>query len=84
MPIGCKVEIEGEEMYTFLDKLVQCVLPRIREFKGLNPINNDGKVEFILPASAVGTFPDIEPHFDMFPRLFDTEVSVLVRSVYRI
>jgi large subunit ribosomal protein L5 len=74
MPIGCKVSIRGEEMYTFLDKLIQCVLPRIREFKGLNPVSNKGVVEMTLPSNAIGTFPDIEPHFDMFPRLFDTKV----------
>jgi ribosomal protein L5 len=74
MPIGAKVKLEGPDMYHFLDKLVQTVMPRIREFEGIYP--GDGVVEFKLDASTVGTFPDIEPHFDSFPRLFDTTVTI--------
>ena len=74
MPIGAKVKLEGPEMYHFLDKLVQTVMPRIREFEGVYP--GDGVVQFKLDASTVGTFPDIEPHFDSFPRLFDTTVTI--------
>jgi ribosomal protein L5 len=76
MPLGARVTLQGSEMYYFLDKLVQTVLPRIREWEGVNPIGDGkGSLELTLPASVVGTFPDIEPHFDMFPRLFDTKVS---------
>jgi ribosomal protein L5 len=75
MPLGASVSLKGEEMYNFLDKMIQCVLPRIREWSGVNPIGNGkGSISFTLPASAVGTFPDIEPHFDSFPRLFEIEV----------
>jgi large subunit ribosomal protein L5 len=75
MPLGATVSLGGQEMYNFLDKMIQCVLPRIREWPGVNPIGDDkGSISFMLPASAVGTFPDIEPHFDSFPRLFDIEV----------
>ncbi|KAJ3268712.1 hypothetical protein HDV01_002343 [Terramyces sp. JEL0728] len=78
MPLGATVEIKGEQMYSFLDKLVQCVLPRIREYEGVNPIGNDkGSLTITLPASAIGTFPDIEPHFDSFPRLFETDVTFI-------
>ncbi|KAJ3319738.1 hypothetical protein HDV06_005938 [Boothiomyces sp. JEL0866] len=78
MPLGATVEIKGEQMYSFLDKLVQCVLPRIREYEGVNPIGDGkGSLTIKLPASAVGTFPDIEPHFDSFPRLFETDVTFI-------
>jgi ribosomal protein L5 len=75
MPLGANVTLNGQEMFNFFDKMIQCVLPRIREWSGVNPIGDgQGAISFKLPASAVGTFPDIEPHFDSFPRLFDVEV----------
>ena len=77
MPMGAKVSLHGSEMYYFLDKLVQCVLPRIREWQGVNPVGDGkGSISLNLPAQVVGTFPDIEPHFDMFPRLFDVKVDL--------
>lgn len=76
MPIGAKVSMGSEEALHFLDKLVHCVFPRIREWEGLVPVCNDGMVEFTLAASTIGTFPDIEGHFDSFPRLFDTRVRI--------
>eukprot|EP00842_Homolaphlyctis_polyrhiza_P005038 jgi/Hompol1/5535/HPOL_002006-RA len=77
MPLGARVEISGPRMFEFVDKLTQCVLPRIREFKGINPIGDDnGAIQFTLPDTAIGYFPDIEPHFDMFPRLFNTDITM--------
>ncbi|KAI8925814.1 ribosomal protein L5 domain-containing protein [Entophlyctis helioformis] len=75
MPLGARVELTGPRMFEFVDKLTQCVMPRIREFKGLNPTGDGaGAISFKLPDTAIGYFPDIEPHFDMFPRLFETDV----------
>lgn len=77
MPLGCRVELTGHRMHEFMDKMVHCVLPRIREFKGFNPKGNGkGSISLTLPSSSVGYFPDIEPHFDMFPRLFDVDVLI--------
>ncbi|KAJ3043407.1 hypothetical protein HDV00_005105 [Rhizophlyctis rosea] len=77
MPMGARVEITGPKMFEFLDKLAQCVLPRIREWEGVNPVGDGrGSISFTLPDTAMGYFPDIEPHFDSFPRLFDTEVII--------
>lgn len=57
--------------------MTQCVLPRIREWEGVEAIGDDkGSMAWTLPASAVGCFPDIEPHFDSFPRLFDVDLMV--------
>jgi ribosomal protein L5 len=74
MPMGAKVVLKGRDMYLFLDKMTQCVLPRLPDWHGINPAAPDGKIEFELSSSALGYFPDIEPHFEMFPRLFDTNV----------
>lgn len=93
-------------MYEFTDKLVTCVLPRLREWPGMKclldstlasqeessrgTVSNSNShvsakrahasglgnsITLTLPAAAVGYFPDIEPHFDMYPRLFDTEIT---------
>jgi ribosomal protein L5 len=74
MPIGATVSLSGPRMWEFLDKMVQTVLPRIREWEGINPVVRAGAVTFSLPETAMGYFPEIEPHFDMYPRLFATDV----------
>ncbi|KAJ3163110.1 hypothetical protein HDU86_002279 [Geranomyces michiganensis] len=77
MPLGARVEITGVRMYEFLDKLTQCVLPRLREWPGVNPVGDGrGSLTLSLPDTAIGYFPDVEPHFDMFPKLFATDVVV--------
>ncbi|KAI8826169.1 ribosomal protein L5 domain-containing protein [Fimicolochytrium jonesii] len=77
MPLGAQVELRGVRMYEFLDKLTQTVLPRLREWNGINPVGDDnGSITLRLPGPAVGYFPDIEPHFDMYPKLFDTDIVV--------
>jgi ribosomal L5P family C-terminus len=67
-------------MYLFLDKMVQVVLPRIPDWPGINPVGNNGSLTFTLPPQAVGYFPDIEPHFDMFPRLVETSVTFVTNA----
>ncbi|KAL1924691.1 mitochondrial 54S ribosomal protein uL5m [Calcarisporiella thermophila] len=71
MPIGCKVTLKGDKMYTFLDKLVEIVLPRMKEWQGL-PItagDGNGNIAMGFPASALSLFPDIESNYDMYPRM---------------
>ncbi|KAJ3011472.1 hypothetical protein HKX48_006829 [Thoreauomyces humboldtii] len=77
MPLGARVELTGVKMYEFLDKLTQCVLPRLREWEGLNPVGDTkGGITLTLPETAIGYFPDVEPHFEMYPRLFETDVVI--------
>ncbi|KAJ3227693.1 hypothetical protein HK099_000798 [Clydaea vesicula] len=77
MPMGAKVDLTGKDMYEFLDKLKETVLPRLREWEGVHPsMGRDGSITISLPDHAVGYFPDIEPHFDMYPRLFDTDIKI--------
>ena len=48
MPIGCKVTLRGEKMYEFVDRLVNLALPRVRDFRGVNPNAFDGRGNYAL------------------------------------
>ncbi|KAJ3211740.1 hypothetical protein HDU67_004322 [Dinochytrium kinnereticum] len=104
MPLGAVVELKGPRAYEFLDKLIQVVLPRLREWEGVDPFVVDtetggsgagsgrkgertpavtvqpGTITLRLPESVMGSFPDIEPHYEMYPRLFATTVTVHTTS----
>ncbi|KAJ9068150.1 54S ribosomal protein L7, mitochondrial [Entomophthora muscae] len=69
MPVGASVTLTGGAMYSFLDKLVEVVLPRIKEWPGLKIDAGDGtgNLALGLPPSSVGLFPDIEIIYDAFP-----------------
>ena len=60
MPIGCKVTLRGEKMYEFLDRLVNLALPRVRDFRGVNPNAFDGRGNYALGIKEQLIFPDIE------------------------
>ncbi len=60
MPIGCKVTLRGEKMYEFLDRLVNLALPRVRDFKGVNPNSFDGRGNYALGIKEQIIFPEIE------------------------
>src|ERR671922_1407966 len=59
MPIGAKVTLRGDRMYEFLDRLVSIALPRIRDFRGLNPRSFDGRGNFSLGIREQLIFPEI-------------------------
>lgn len=59
MPIGCKVTLRGERMYEFLDKLVTIALPRVRDFRGVNPKGFDGRGNYTLGIKEQLIFPEI-------------------------
>lgn len=59
MPIGAKVTLRGERMYEFLDKLVTISLPRVRDFRGVNPNSFDGRGNFSLGIKEQLIFPEI-------------------------
>ena len=48
MPIGCKVTLRGEKMYEFADRLINLALPRVRDFRGVNPNSFDGRGNYAL------------------------------------
>ena len=60
MPIGCKVTLRGDRMYEFLDRLVNLALPRVRDFRGVNPNSFDGRGNFALGIKEQLIFPEIE------------------------
>ncbi len=60
MPIGCKVTLRGEKMYEFLDRLVNLALPRVRDFRGINPNGFDGRGNYAMGVKEQLIFPEIE------------------------
>ena len=60
MAIGCKVTLRGEKMYEFLDRLVNLALPRVRDFRGVNPNAFDGRGNYSLGIKEQLIFPEIE------------------------
>ena len=60
MPIGCKVTLRGEKMYEFLDRLVNLALPRVRDFRGVNPNAFDGRGNYALGIKEQLIFPEID------------------------
>ena len=60
MPIGCKVTLRGEKMYEFVDRLINLALPRVRDFRGVNPNALDGRGNYALGIKEQLIFPEIE------------------------
>ena len=60
MSIGCKTTLRGEKMYEFLDRLVNLALPRVRDFRGVNPNAFDGRGNYALGIKEQFIFPEIE------------------------
>lgn len=60
MPIGCKTTLRGVKMYEFLDRLVNLALPRVRDFRGVNPNAFDGRGNYALGIKEQLIFPEIE------------------------
>ena len=58
--IGCKVTLRGERMYEFVDRLVNLALPRVRDFRGVNPNAFDGRGNYALGIKEQLIFPEIE------------------------
>ena len=60
MAIGCKVTLRGEQMYEFVDRLINLALPRVRDFRGVNPNAFDGRGNYALGIKEQLIFPEIE------------------------
>jgi len=59
--IGCRVTLRGSRMYEFLDRLISIALPRIRDFRGVNPKSFDGNGNYTMGLTEQGVFPEIDP-----------------------
>ena len=60
MPVGAKVTLRGEKMWEFLDRLFNVALPRVRDFRGINPNSFDGRGNYALGIKEQLIFPEIE------------------------
>ena len=60
MPIGCKVTLRGEKMYEFADRLINLALPRVRDFRGVNPNRTAAALNYALGINDQIIFPEIE------------------------
>ena len=60
MPIGCKVTLRGEKMYEFADRLINLALPRVRDFRGVNPNSFDGRGNYAMGIKEQLIFQEIE------------------------
>ncbi|MGH9677582.1 MAG: 50S ribosomal protein L5 [Candidatus Acidiferrum sp.] len=60
-PVGCRVTLRGQRMYEFLDRLISIALPRIRDFRGVNPKSFDGHGNYSLGLNEQQVFPEIDP-----------------------
>ncbi len=74
MPIGCKVTLRSEKMYEFLDRLVNLALPRVRDFRGVNPDSFDGRGNYALGIKEQLIFPEIE--YDKIDKIRGMDVII--------
>src|SRR5437588_9100829 len=74
MPIGCKVTLRRDRMYEFLDRLVTIALPRVRDFRGLNPKSFDGRGNYAMGLKEQIIFPEI--NYDQIDKVRGMDVIV--------
>ena len=80
MEIGCKVTLRGRRMYEFLDRLISVALPRIRDFRGVNPKSFDGHGNYNLGLAEQMVFPEIDPDKVTFTQGMDIAFVTTARN----
>ena len=78
LAIGCKVTLRGEKMYEFLDRLVNLALPRVRDFRGINPNAFDGRGNYALGIKEQLIFPEIE--YDKIDKIRGMDVIIVTTA----
>jgi large subunit ribosomal protein L5 len=78
MAIGCMVTLRRERMYEFLDRLISLALPRVRDFRGLNPNGFDGHGNYSLGLSEQLVFPELNP--DKFTRAQGMNITIVTST----
>ncbi len=78
MPIGCKVTMRRARMYEFLDRLISLALPRVRDFRGVNPNAFDGRGNYSLGLTEQLVFPELNP--DKFTRVQGMNITVVTTA----
>lgn len=79
-PIGARVTLRGKRMYEFLDRLITVALPRIRDFRGINPKSFDGNGNYSLGLTEAQIFPEIDPDKVTFAQGMDVTVVTNTRN----
>ena len=74
VPIGCMVTLRGVRMYEFLDRLINIALPRVRDFRGLNPKSFDGRGNYTLGLKEHIVFPEID--YDKTAEIWGMDITV--------
>ncbi|MEO1397980.1 MAG: 50S ribosomal protein L5, partial [Pseudomonadota bacterium] len=74
MPLGAKVTLRGTQMYEFLDRLITIALPRVRDFRGLNPKSFDGRGNFAMGVKEHIVFPEI--NYDKVDQIWGMDIIV--------
>ena len=78
--IGCKVTLRGKRMYEFLDRFINLALPRIRDFRGVNPKSFDGNGNYSLGLSEQLVFPEVDPDKVHFTQGMDITICTSTRN----
>jgi len=79
MPIGARVTLRGDRMWEFLDRLISVALPRIRDFRGLNPTSFDGRGNYSLGLREQIIFPEID--YDSIKEIRGLDVAITTTAV---
>lgn len=78
MNIGCKVTLRGDKMYDFLDRLISIALPRVRDFRGVNPDSFDGRGNYALGVKEQIIFPEIQ--YDKIDKVRGMDVIIVTTA----
>ena len=78
MPNGVKVTLRGERMYEFLDRLFNLALPRVRDFRGINPNSFDGRGNYSLGVREQLIFPEIE--YDKVDKVRGMDICIVTTA----
>jgi large subunit ribosomal protein L5 len=78
MPIGAKVTLRGARMWEFCDRLLSIALPRIRDFRGLNPVAFDGRGNYTLGVTEQLIFPEID--YDKVTKQLGMDITVVTSA----
>ncbi len=78
MPNGVKVTIRGDRMYHFLDKLISIALPRVRDFRGVNPNSFDGRGNYSLGAREQLIFPEVD--YDSIDKISGLDITIVTTA----
>ena len=78
MKLGCKVTLRGKRMYEFIDRLFNIALPRVRDFRGINPNSFDGRGNYSMGIKEQLIFPEIE--YDKIEKLRGMDINFVTTA----